>query len=171
MKWYVYVICFVVIALGSFGGFDLYRIYTAKSDIVGTLQYETVERVDVINLDVVIAFELVAGTNTYKYVNTYTHVEFDGQEFDYRIVVNGNPCSQTQYEAGYIYGEYSLSYFDIEGNKTAQSVLGIKFVFLAGRTRLELSMDNVNGSISYFYGYMLDHGLNISVIYYDEVVE
>jgi hypothetical protein len=165
MKWYGYLICSIIIVLGLLGGIDLIRTYTANSVVVGTIQYEDVEVVDFFDCDLNgVYFSRINNSNEYEFSDVYHFVEFDGSDGGYRILVNGNPCAVNVLDVGFVYGEYSLTYYDISGAVAVQSNLRIKIMFLSGRTRVELNIANVDNSLSYFYNYILENGLKISVV-------
>ena len=163
MKWHTHLICVVIMLLGTLGGIDLYRTYTAQSDIVGAIRFNPNQPVEALSIEVVTAFHN-SGGNRYTYANDHHSIEFDGQESEYTLTVNGFPISNIQLGAGYILGEFTLSFYDVTGARLTGVTLHVKLTFYANRTRLELELQNTNNGLSYFYSYMLDNGLTVAVL-------
>jgi hypothetical protein len=163
MKTYGYIICLVLILLGALGGIDLYRTYTAQSDITGVIRFNPNQPKEALSIEVVTAFSHTGG-NRYTYTNDYHSIEFDGQENEYTLTVNGFPVGNIEMGAGYISGEFTLSFYAVTGERITGVTLHVKLTFFATRTKLELELRNIDNGLSFFYSWMLDNGLTISLL-------
>ena len=167
MKWYHYVICFVLIVVGIFSCFNLVKIINLKSGEYGkAITIETKnDYVEVSKFD----FGALVLTDTDDYVNysltsTFGVSEFNGKEKDYLLLFNGKPVSNVVSSAGKISGDFIENFYDLDSDVSSIVKLHILIEYYASGTKVTLSLTNQNNSISYLTNYAQVNGAVIKVV-------
>lgn len=166
MKWYHYIICFVLIFIGVFCTMELVKLFNVKSAEYGTVitietknDYTEVSRFDYGSL----SFDTEDYVN-FTNISTFSPTEFNGKENDYTILVNGNPTNNLVVNAGKISGDFSMTFYDLNGDVATVSDLHILIEYYASGTKVTLTIQNNNDSVSYFTTYTNINGAVIKVV-------
>ena len=166
MKWYYYLICFILIIVGVFSTMELVKLFNIKSAEYGTVitietknEYTEISKFDYGSL----SFDTEDYVN-FSNVSTFVSQDFDGNENDYTILVNGNPTSNVVVNAGKITGSLVLTFYDLNGNVISIAELHILIEYYASGTKVTLTIQNNNDSVSYFTTYTNINGAVIKVV-------
>ncbi len=167
MKWYVYVICVVLIVAGCFCGGLLYREVTKESYTNGSIDISnkfSQEAFYYSNSQVTFYGESEDENGVYSYLNDVLKVsDFDGSEKQYQVLLNDYVCFDTDIQAGSIDAVYSMDFYDTSNNLACSGDLEISIKFLSDRTSLKLSVKTYTLA-SYFEQYFSDNGIHLKVI-------
>lgn len=166
MKWYNYLICFLLIILGTFSCIKLVDIWTRTSSVVG--EPTTIETQN--NYELVCKYDL--GTmifdtedyQTYTSNNSYAHLDFDGTDGNYKLLVNDSLLSNVTVNAGKIEADYSRNFYDIDKTVITTVNLEIEINFYNDETQIVIKTKNVNNSQAYLMQYMATDGFILKVV-------
>ena len=166
MKWYHYVICFVLIMMVVFCTMELVKLFNVKSAEYGTIitietknDYTEVSRFDYGSL----SFDTEDYVN-FTNVATFPPADFNGKENNYTIIVNGNPANNIVINAGKISGDFTQTFYDLNGDIATVSDLHILIEYYASGTKVTLTIQNNNDSVSYLTTYTNINGAVIKVV-------
>lgn len=166
MKWYYYIICFVLIFVGIFSTIELLKIFNIKSAEYGTVitietknNYIEISKFDYGSL----SFDTEDYIN-FTNISTFAPSDFDGKSNDYTILFNGQPVSNVVVNAGKISGNLIMYFRDLNGEIVSTSDLYILIEYYASCTKVTLSMVNMNDGIAYFTTYTNINGAIIKVV-------
>lgn len=166
MKWYHYLLCFILIFIGIFSTIELVKLFNVKSAEYGTVitietknEYTEISKFDYGSL----LFDTEDYVN-YSNVSTFSPQDFNGRENNYTILVNGNPTSNVIVNAGKITGDLTLSFYDLEGEVVSNANLHILIEYYASGTKVTLTIQNDNDSVSYLSTYTNINGAVIKVV-------
>jgi hypothetical protein len=166
MKWYVYLICFVLVIAGAFCGVRLIELMTAESYIRGSINIEnrfTMESFSYANTTVEFYRDIYDTTDTYSYSTDLLKVDdFDGAKNKYEIVLNGYFLHDTVITSGAVSARVYLDFYDTGGNIVCSSYLDISVKFLSSKTTLTLS--TAGGlNASFLTQYFRDNGIRLKI--------
>ena len=92
MKWYTYLICFVLVIVGAFCGIQLYKEVKAESYINGSIDISnkfSQENLNYSSTSLVFYHDLYDDTDTYVFEQDLPKVEnFNGQKKSYELWLN-----------------------------------------------------------------------------------
>lgn len=166
MRWYHYILCFILIFIGIFSTIELVKLFNVKSAEYGTVitietknDYTEISKFDYGSL----SFDTEDYVN-YTNVSTFSPQEFNGRENNYTILVNGNPTSNVIINAGKITGDLTLSFYDLDGEVASIADLHILIEYYASGTKVTLTIQNFNDSVSYLTTYTNINGAVIKVV-------
>ena len=166
MKWYHYLLCFVLIFIGIFSSIELLKLFNVKSAEYGTVitietknDYTEISKFDYGSL----SFDTEDYTN-YTNVSTFAPAEFDGKSNNYTILFNGQPTSNVVVNAGKISGDLTICFYDLNGDVASTSDLHILIEYYASGTKVTLTMPNTNDSVAYFTTYTNINGAVVKVV-------
>ena len=166
MKWYHYLLCFILIFIGIFSTIELVKLFNVKSAEYGTVitietknEYTEISKFDYGSL----SFDTEDYLN-YSNVSTFSPQDFNGRENNYTILVNGNPTSNVIVNAGKITGDLTLSFYDLDGEVASIADLHILIEYYASGTKVTLTIQNFNDSVSYLTTYTNINGAVIKVV-------
>ncbi len=166
MKWYSYLLCFILILSGVFCSIGLVHEFNVESGVYGT--FESVETInkynDVLKVDKgVIPFE-TENYKDYTAVVTEEYTYFDGKYNDYAVMFNGNLLSDVQIYAGKITASINLNFYDNYGEKITTSVVNILIEFFDSNTKITFTTQNIDNSYAYLNQYMNVNGSVLKVV-------
>ena len=166
MKWYKYLICFVLIIVGICSSMELVKIFSVRSAEYGTIaSIETVNDYSVISVFDCSGFHMDTPDNSYfEYSITKDPEKFNGKEKDYTLLLNGQPVNNVVSTSGKISGDYIKNFYDLDGEVITTAKVHVLIEYLASGTNVTLSMENVNASVSYFETYAQVSGAVIKVV-------
>lgn len=166
MKWYHYIICFVLIFVGIFSTMELVKLFNVKSAEYGTVitietknDYTEVSKFDYGSL----SFDTEDYQN-FTNISTFAPQDFNGKQNDYTILVNGNPTSNVIVNAGKISGDLTLTFYGLNGDAVSTAELHILIEYYASGTKVTLTLQNSNDSVAYFTTYTNINGAVIKVV-------
>jgi len=166
MKWTSWLICFVLIFLGGFCGIDLYRKVTAESYIRGSINIEnrfTMESFNYCSTSVIFYHDIYDGTTNYTFEIDLKPVEdFNGQKNKYQVVLNGYIMTDAIINAGSVFTQLYMDFYDISGNIVCNSKLDISIKFFSNKTTLTMvTAGHINAG--YLEQYFDDNGIRLFV--------
>lgn len=166
MKWYSYLICSLLICLGVFSLVRLTTIMKTESADYGTVitietknDYNEVSKFDFGYLDFT-----TSDKKTFSTMKSYAPEDFDGTAGNYVLLFDGNLSNNTQVINGSIRGTFDLSFYGVDGEKLSTVKLNVEIIYTATETKVLLSIDNVDDSVSYLTVYTELNGAVFKVV-------
>lgn len=166
MKWYVYLICFVLIIVGVFCGIRLYKEIKAESYVNGSIDIENKFSQESFNYSatsVVFYHDMYDDTDTYMFeIDLLKLDDFNGLTKTYRVALNDFVLLNADVKAGSVFATFDISFYDTEGNQLHNATMKISVLFLSSKTTLTLTtVGNVNAS--YLEQYFADNGFRLKI--------
>jgi len=162
-----YIICFLLIASIVPCSLYLYNDISATSKTFGTLKtYDIYSDFNVYEYDISDAIFYRNNYATgYIFSKEYPVAsDFDGEQNRYNLLVNNQPCNYEIVTAGILYGENTLSFYDVYGAIIQEVTLNIQFTFYLSKINLEIeTLTNANG-LSLLNEYTKFNSLKIRII-------
>lgn len=166
MKWYTYVICFILLIVGAFCTVELFDLFSVQSGEYGSVisyqtqeNYEEFSKFDYGTID----FDTEDYSN-YKNISTYGSQKFDGTKENYTLFFNGQPLNNVVQTAGRINGDLSLKFYDLSGKEITTANIHFMVEYLASSTKVTTTITNENNSVSYLNAYMEINGAVLQVV-------
>lgn len=167
MKWYSYIICFVLIAVGTFFGIRLYQEVKSESYVNGSIDISnkfSQESFNYSSTSLVFYHDLYDDTDTYYFDIELLKVEdFNGQKKDYQLVLNDYILLGVEFNAGSIYTDVNMDFYDEYGEVVCNTTLKISIKFLSRSTQLTLSTSGEE-SARFLEQYFRDNGIRLRVM-------
>jgi len=167
MKWYSYIICFVLILVGAFCGIELYKEIKAESYVNGSIDISnqfSQESFNYSSTSVVFYHDMYDDTNTYTFEIDLKRVEsFNGLEKEYRVTLNDYILVSADINAGSIFSDVAIDFYDTNGNIVCNSLMKVSIQFLSNKTQLTISTTG-NTNASFLEQYFSDNGIRLKVI-------
>ncbi len=167
MKWYSYIICFILIAVGTFCGIQLFRDVKAESYVNGSIDISnrfSQESFNYYNTSVVFYHDLYDDTDTYSFEKDLLKVEdFNGSDKEYKIVLNNYVLTDCNIKAGSIFSTISMDFYNTDGEIVCPATMQLSIKFLSNKTQLTLTTKGQKNS-SFFEQYFKDNGIRLQVI-------
>ena len=167
MKWYTYLICFILIIVGVFCGIELYKEVKAESYINGSIDISNKFSQECFNYSsssVAFYHDDYDTTDTYTFQKDLLVVDsFNGLENTYQVVLNDYILFDTEFNAGSIFSTIDIDFYDTDGNIVCNADMKISIVFLSNKTQLELTTIGDESS-SFLEQYFTDNGIRLKVI-------
>jgi len=166
MKWYVYLICFVLVVAGAFCGIRLYSLMTRESYINGSINIENrfvMESFSYKKDSLTFYHDLYDTTQTYSYeIELRPVADFNGIEKQYAIVLNGYALFDTEIKAGSVSATVFIDFYDTDGALKCSSSMAITIKFFSNRTYL-LFETTGGENASFLTQYFADYGIRLNV--------
>ena len=167
MKWYVYLICFVLVIAGAFCGIRLYTLATREGYINGSIDIQnqfSMESFSYANTTVEFYHDIYDTTNTYEYSTDLLRVDdFDGAAKAYQVVLNDYILLDTQVSAGSVFSKVYLDFYNTGGSRICAAFLNISVKFLSNKTTLTLTTTGGENA-SFLTQYFKDNGIKLKII-------
>lgn len=167
MKWYTYLICFVLVIVGTFCGIQLYKEVKAKSYINGSIDISNKFSQDNLNYSstsLVFYHDLYDDTDTYFFEQDLPKVEnFNGQKKSYELWLNDFIILDAEFNAGSVYSTVQLDFYNEYGNILYSSKLNISVKYLSSKTQITLSTKGQE-SASFLEQYFKDNGIRLKIV-------
>ena len=167
MKWYTYLICFVLIIIGALSGIELYKEVKAESYINGSIDISNKFSQECFNYSsssVSFYHDDYDATETYSFQKDLLVVDsFNGLENTYQVVLNDYILFDTEFNAGSIFSMIDIDFYDTDGNIVCNADMKISIVFLSNKTQLTLTTIGDESS-SFLEQYFTDNGIRLQVI-------
>lgn len=167
MKWYSYVICFILIIVGSFCGIQLYREIKAESYVNGSIDISnkfSQESFYYSATSLVFYNDIYDDTNTYVFDKELLKVEdFNGAEKTYQVILNDYVLLNCEVNAGSIYSLVNIDFYDTNNNIVCNSSMNISIKFLSNKTQLTITTIGQENA-SFLEQYFSDNGIRLKVV-------
>lgn len=167
MKWYSYIICFILIAVGTFCGIQLFREIKAESYVNGSIDISnkfSQESFNYSSTSVVFYHDLYDDTDTYTFDKELLKVDnFNGTEKEYKIVMNDFVLTNCDIKAGSIFSIISMDFYNTDGEIVCPATMQISIKFLSNKTQLTFITKGQTNA-SFFEQYFSDNGIRLQVI-------
>ena len=167
MKWYSYVICFVLILVGIYYGIEFYQEVKAESYINGSIDISnefSQENFNYTSTSLVFYHDLYDDTDTYSFEQDLPKVEnFDGQKKTYEVWLNNFLLIDAEINAGSIYSTVKMDFYNEYGQVVCNSEMKISIKYLSGKTSLAISTKGQENA-EFLEQYFTDNGIRLSVV-------
>ena len=165
MKWYSYVICVVLILVGTYFGICFGQELTSTSYVNGSIDISkqfSQESFCYSNSSVV--FYPTAGGEEYDFEIDLLEVDgFDAERKDYTVRLNKYDLIDTESTGGSISANVEMDFYNVDGTLAHNGKMSILIRFLSTKTQLKMSCPDAL-SASYFEQYFTDNGIKLEVI-------
>ena len=165
MKWYTYLICFILIVVGTFCGIQLYKEVKAESYINGSIDisnqfsqesfnYSSTSLVfykDGYSEDLIFDKELLKVDN------------FNGKDKEYQVLLNDYILIDSDINSGFVFSVVNIDFYDTNGEIVCTSSMNISIKFLSNKTQLTITTVG-NKNASYLEQYFSDNGIRLQLI-------
>lgn len=163
MKWYSYIICFILIFVGAICGMRFYEEVKAKSYVNGSINIENQFSQESFNYS---ASELTFYTNdntNYTFEKNLLKVDnFNGTKKNYEVLLNGKTILEPTINAGSVYANVTMNFYDTNGDLICTPTLSIEINFLSNKTVLKLSCVGTEEA-SFLEQYFSDNGIRLQI--------
>ena len=167
MKWYTYLICFILIIAGVFCGIELYKEVKAESYVNGSIDISnqfSKQSFEYSSTSLVFYHDIYDESDTYSFEISLSKIEdFNGQEKEYKVYLNDFVLMDAEINAGSIYSVVFMDFYDEYGKVIAMASLDLSIKFLSSETKLTLSTTGQTNA-SFFEQYFADNGIRLKVI-------
>ena len=166
MKWYWYIICVILVLLGVFCGIQLYKEVKAESYVNGSIDISnkfSQESFKYTNTSVVFYHDIYDETDTYIFEADCLKVDdFNGLTNTYQVVLNDYILLESEINAGSIFTNVNLDFYDTYGEIIKSVDMQISIKFLSDKTQLTLATTG-NENASFLEQYFSNNGIRLYV--------
>ena len=166
MKWYWYIICVILVLLGVFCGIQLYKEVKAESYVNGSIDISnkfSQESFKYTNTSVVFYHDVYDETDTYIFEADCLKVDdFNGLTNTYQVVLNDYILLESEINAGSIFTNVNLDFYDTYGEIIKSVDMQISIKFLSDKTQLTLATTG-NENASFLEQYFSNNGIRLYV--------
>lgn len=166
MKWYTYVICFVLIVCGFFCGTQFYRELKAESYINGSIDISnkfSQETFSYASTSLVFYHDAYDDTDTYSFNQALTKIDdFNGKTNQYQVILNNYILLDTDINAGSVYANIQIDFYDTNGTLIHQAPVQISILYLSSETKLTITTTGKENA-SFLEQYFKDNGIRLQV--------
>lgn len=167
MKWYTYVICFVLIVVGTFSGIRLFKEIKAESYVNGTIDISNKFSQECFNYSstsLVFYDDLYDETDNYIFDKELLKVEdFNGKEKAYKVVLNDYVLTDCDIKSGSVFTVVYMDFYNTDGEIICNASMQISIKFLSNKTQLTLVTKGQENA-SYLEQYFNDNGIRLQVL-------
>ena len=167
MKWYSYVICFILIIVGAFCGTQFYRELKAESYINGSIDITnkfSQESFNYSSTSVVFYHDMYDDTDTYSFEKDLLRVDdFNGKAYTYQVILNDYVLLDAEINAGSVFATVRYDFYNTQGDLVQQASMQISVLFLSNKTQLTLATTGKQNA-SFLEQYFADNGIRLRVI-------
>lgn len=167
MKWYTYLICFVLIIVGVFCGIELYKEVKAESYINGSIDISnqfSQESFNYTSSSVTFYNDIYDETQTYIFDKELLKVDnFNGEKNEYQVILNDYVLVDSDINAGSVFSVIYMDFYDTNGEIVCNASMNISIKFLSNKTQLTL-ITTGNENASFFEQYFSDNGIRLKVM-------
>ena len=166
MKWYHYILCFVLIIVGIFSSIKLVKLFNISSQEYGTaVTIETKNDYDEISKFDFGSIGFISSDNVnFSNVTSFSPQEFDGKNKDYVLLFNDQIAVNTVVSSGKVIGDINLLFYGLEGENVSKAELHFVVEYYAGQTKVTVTTKNSNDSMAYLETYMSINGAVLKVV-------
>ena len=145
---------------------NIYKVSNQRNDTIGTLgSFDYYSDFDICVLETNPVFYYSVETGDYEYISIYnTAIDFDGTNNAYNLLVNDKPCSVIKSTAGKLYGEYNLSFNDLDNNEITDLTLKIEYKFYVSKIELSIKASLTEEQANLLNEYFFVNGCELRII-------
>lgn len=164
MKWYSYIICCVLILVGTFFGIKFYQDITATSYVNGSIDISNqFSRESFYYSNSSVVLYPTENSESYTFEIELVKTEgFDGERKKYEVVLNDYVLTDTVITGGAVNSNVKMDFYDVDGTLLHNAEMKITIRFLSGKTQLCLACTDQE-SATYFENYFTDNGIRLAV--------
>lgn len=163
----LYILAFAIIVIAVFCGIQLYKEIKAESYVNGSIDISnrfSAESFTYSASSVVFYHDLYDDTDTYTFEKELLKIDtFDGEKNIYSVVLNDFVLLNCDINAGSVYADLNMDFYDTEGNVVNCAVLKISVKFLSGKTVLTLAT-NGKENASFLEQYFENNGIRLKIM-------
>ena len=167
MKWYTYLICFILIIVGVFCSIELYKDVKAESYVNGSIDISnkfSQESFNYSSTSVIFYHDLYDDTNTYTFEKELLKVEdFNGKEKEYKLILNDYILLDAEFNSGSVFSTFVIDFYNTEGSIICNAEMKMSIKFLSNKTQLILSTVGEECS-KFLEQYFSDNGIRLRVV-------
>lgn len=167
MKWYTYLICFILIVVGVFCGIELYKEVKAESYINGSIDISnqfSQESFNYSSTSLVFYHDIYDETDTYSFDKELLKVDdFNGKDKEYQVLLNDYVLINSDIHSGSVFSVVNMDFYNTDGEIVCTSSMNISIKFLSNKTQLTITTVG-NKNASYFEQYFSDNGIRLKVM-------
>ena len=167
MKWYTYIICFILIVVGTFFGIQLYKEVKAESYVNGSIDISnqfSQESFNYSSTSLVFYHDLYDTTDTYSFDKELLKVDdFNGKDKEYKVLLNDYVLVDCDISAGSIFSVVNMDFYSTNGEIVCSSSMNISIQFLSSKTQLKITTTGQTNA-SFFEQYFTDNGIRLQVV-------
>lgn len=166
MKWYHYIICFILIVVGIFSTIEIVDLFSVKSGEFGSSiniemkkDYKEISKFDLGSL-----LFTSNDQKNYSISQKYAPVEFDGNKGDYTLLFNGQMANNVEVSSGTITGAFTITFYGVDGETLSTADFNIHIEYLASGTTVTVTAIADGDNLSYLLSYSNYNGAVIKVV-------
>lgn len=165
MKWYTYLICFILIIVGTFCGIQLYKEVKAESYINGSIDISNQFSQESFNYtSSSLVFYNDGYSNDYIFDKELLKVDdFNGEDKKYQVLLNDYILIDSDINAGSVFTGVNLHFYNTDGEIVCTSHMYISIKFLSNKTQLTITTVGIKNA-SYLEQYFSDNGIRLKVM-------
>lgn len=166
MKWYHYIICFILIVVGIFSTIELVDLFSVKSGEFGTaITFETKnDYKEISKFDLGSLLFTSNDQKNYSLSSKYAPAEFDGNKGDYSLLFNGQMANNVEVSAGTITGTFTITFYGVHGETLSTADFTVHVEYLASGTTVTVTAMADGDNLSYLLSYSNYNGAIIKVV-------
>lgn len=161
----LYIFSVIIIIIGGLSGVGLYKDITAKSYVVGSLDYDylTTQESFIYAKSSIIFYEQENVNNGYYYEDNIERIDdFNGKTHNYLVKLNDYIIKDVTINAGSVYFVVFIDFHDTEDNVVNSSRLDISIKFLNDKTNIK--MLTTLKDVSYLEDYFSNYGFVLKLV-------
>ena len=167
MKWYAYLICFILIVVGVFCGIALFKEVKAESYVNGSIDISnqfSQENFYYSATSLIFYHDIYDDTDTYVFDVDLPKVEdFNGIEKTYQVSLNDYILLDCDISAGSIFTTVNIDFYDTNNTILCSSLMQISIKYLSTKTQLTIATAGQENA-SFLEQYFADNGIRLKVI-------
>lgn len=165
MKWYTYLICFILIVVGTFCGIQLYKEVKAENYINGSIDISNQFSQESFSYSSTsLVFYNDGYSNDYIFDKELIKVnDFNGKDKEYQVLLNDYVLIDCDIHSGSVFSVVNMDFYNTDGEIICTSSMNISIKFLSNKTQLTLTTVG-NENASYLEQYFSDNGIRLKVM-------
>ena len=165
MKWYTYLICFILIVVGTFCGIQLYKEVKAESYINGSIDISNQFSQESFNYSSTsLVFYKDGYSDDFIFDKELLKVDnFNGKDKEYQVLLNDYILIDSDINSGFVFSVVNIDFYDTNGEIVCTSSMNISIKFLSNKTQLTITTVG-NKNASYLEQYFSDNGIRLQLI-------
>lgn len=165
MKWWQWIICLIIIVVGAFCAVDTVKYLTASSKTFGDYKYVPSNYIEFFEEDMQsLALEDADGDGYYTYSKKIRHIDFDGTQKNYELLVNDVICYSNEVNAGAIKAVLKLDFKTVENTINGSCTVNITVAFYESGTQITIGVQDDNNALINFENYVANSGFTLKVV-------
>lgn len=165
MKWWQWIMCFIIISSGIFFTIDGIKILTTKSKTYGNYEYISNENLEIFKAECpdIVFNDMKVDNGYYIWNKTFEHIDFNGIQNDYILLINDCLTYNEISSAGSMKSNFNIDFIGTDGNVIGSMSVGLIINFFASNTEIQLSLFKDEENLNNFYNYLTNYGFTIKI--------